>query len=307
MRIRFRLAVCLALTPVAFACDRQSDDLFDYLGQATPGDLPKVFAPDLISKPGRWEGNAVFSSDGEEFYFNVFEGDQKSIYRMRKEGGEWSAPAPFAALGGENNWEPFITADGGAFYFVSSRPPGSPEWNGRIWRSTKIDQEWLPPVLVDLGYDTDTGYWFPNIARNGDMYFGGTFPEAGNKGKGDGYVFDTASQSVKNIAPINTEYEEWDPLIAPDDSFIMWASDRPGGYGGTDLYISFRQRSGGEATGDQWGDAINMGPLINTPDFEVAPRLSPDGQYLFFDRPIDGTQDIYWVSMKQILALNTAP
>ena len=307
MRFRFRLAVYLALTPVAIACEPHSSAQFDYLGQPIPGNTPVAFAPDLISKPGRWEGNAVFSTDGEEFYFNVFEGDKKSIYQMRKEGGAWSEPAPFAALGDENNWEPFITADGRAFYFVSSRPPGSPEWNGRIWRTTKIDQQWLTPVLVDLGYDTDTGYWFPNIAGNGDLYFGGAFPEAGNQGKGDGYVFDAASQTVKNIKPINTEHEEWDPLIAPDGSFIMWASDRPGGFGNTDLYISFRKTSDDASPEFQWGDAINMGPLINTPDYEVAPRLSPDGRFLFFDRPINGVQDIYWVSMEGVLALNPAP
>ena len=271
----------------------------NYFNQIPPNNAPKVFAPNLISLPDRWEGNAHFSADGKEFYFNVFKDSTKSIYRSRLIGGEWETPSPFEAIGQANNWEPFITLDGKEFYFVSSRPPGTPEWNGRIWKSERLaNQGWSKPELVNLGYETENGYWFPNTSLKGNLYFGGNFPEAGHKGKGDLYYWDKKNQKVHNLTSLNTDSEEWDPFISPDESLVLWASDKEGGYGGTDLYVSFWS-----AAERNWGEAINLGDKINTESYEVAPRISPDGKYLFFDRPIKGTQDIYWVSMDVVYSL----
>ena len=298
--VRAFVSICLGgvIATALGACAPAPDQPSQYLSQPLPGNDPLVFAPDFISKPDRWEGNAVFSPDGRAFYFNVFEGPKKSIYHSHWTNGEWSTPMPLAAIGDANNWEPFLTPDGQVLYFVSSRPPGSEEWNGRIWRSEWIGENWSAPELVDLAHETDGGYWFPNRSEAGNLYFGGNFPDVGNAGKGDGYVHLAGTNETVNIAAINTPYEEWDPYTDPNETFILWASDRPGGYGGTDLYISFK------AEDRSWGPAVNLGPKINTEHYEVAARLSPDGEILFFDRPIDGTQDIYWVSMDEVLALN---
>ena len=66
----------------------------------------------------------------------------------------------------------------------------------------------------------------------------------------------------------------------------FFSSNRPNGYGSVDLYISFKDEN------DNWANAKNMGELINTKDIEFAPRLSPDGNYLFFNRGAS----IFWVS-----------
>ena len=279
-------------------CQTISQSALDYFGMTPPGGDPEIFAPGVISLPGRWEGNAVLAPDGNAFYFNVFEDGRKSIYYAKRNNGQWNTPEPLSILGEENNWEPFVTPDGKTLYFVSSRPPGSEEWNGRIWRSDMKGGQWTAPGLVAFGHDTDGGYWFPNEQKSGNFYFGGNFTDVGNLGKGDGYMYSAATKETVNITAINTEHEEWDPYTDPDENYILWASDRPGGFGGTDLYISFKTQSG------DWGEAINLGPKINTADYEVAARLSPDGRYMFFDRPKAGTQDIYWVSMDEILALN---
>lgn len=86
------------------------------------------------------------------------------------------------------------------------------------------------------------------------------------------------------------------PYITPDESYLIWDSERSEGYGSTDLYISFRQED------DSWGPAINMGEDINSPFEDGGGRLSPDGKYFFFDRiNLDElVADIYWVDAEII-------
>ena len=69
---------------------------------------------------------------------------------------------------------------------------------------------------------------------------------------------------------------EGNPFVASDERFLLFKSARPGGYGATDLYVSFKQKD------DSWGEPINLGPEINSPENELEPRLSTDWKYLFF-------------------------
>ena len=276
------------------ACTTSNQNNFNYFDLQPPGAIPEVFAKDFISKENRWEGNFNYSPDGKEIYFNVYIDTIKYIYWSQHVDGQWNEPAPLEAIGNYNNWEPFITRDGMELYFVSSRPPGSPEWDGRLWKSNREGDNWSKPEIVDLSnYHPKFGLWYPNQANKNELYFGAIIEQLDNKNKGQGemYYFDKTNQTVHHLGNLNSPKEDWDPYIAPDGSYILWASDRDGGYGGTDLYVSFRT-----SEDEAWGNPINLGDAINTPDYEVAPRLSLDGKYLFFDRPIKGTQDIYWVS-----------
>ena len=291
----------LAITIVLSACQPLTHPQVNYFNQQLPSKSPEVFAPGLISLENRWEGNASFSANGKAFYFNVFTDSmrEKAIYWSEYQAGQWSQARKFEETGEYDSWEPFISQDGNEFLFVSTRPPGEPEWNGRIWKLQRdANQEWTELQMVDLGYHTKNGYWFPNYSHKNNqmLYFGGNIEGLASQGKGDLYVFDQLNDTVINLANLNSEEEDWDPFIAPDESFILWASARKGGYGGTDLYVSFK-------TGLGWGDPINLGPEINSEEFEVAPRISHDAKILFFDRPIGGTQDIYWVSSSVITAL----
>ncbi|MFC6978023.1 hypothetical protein [Microbulbifer taiwanensis] len=90
------------------------------------------------------------------------------------------------------------------------------------------------------------------------------------------------------------------PFIAPDESYLIWDSKRDGGYGGSDLYISFRQEDG------SWGPAINMGEKINSDKWDAYASVTPDGKYILFNRGIDDDNDnvdIYWVDAQVIEAL----
>jgi outer membrane protein OmpA-like peptidoglycan-associated protein/tetratricopeptide (TPR) repeat protein len=64
------------------------------------------------------------------------------------------------------------------------------------------------------------------------------------------------------------------PAIHPSGDMVIFASDRPGGFGGTDLYLVTREDG-------KWGKPVNMGPDINTPSDELFPSLNKQG-YLYF-------------------------
>ena len=91
-------------------------------------------------------------------------------------------------------------------------------------------------------------------------------------------------------ANINTEFWESSPSLSPDNRVLFFSSNRPGGYGGKDLYVSYRNPNG------SWGPARNMGPEINTKGDELAPFIHPDNQTLYFTSdglPGYGGSDIY--------------
>lgn len=89
------------------------------------------------------------------------------------------------------------------------------------------------------------------------------------------------------------------PTFFNQDKSLVFSSDRPGGYGGMDLYISHWN----EALG-KWGEPINMGPLVNTEGDEIYPRIIDDGLYFSSNGQVGfGGYDIYRVSFGHNLVL----
>ena len=77
------------------------------------------------------------------------------------------------------------------------------------------------------------------------------------------------------VAALNSPASDFGPVVSPDGKTLYLYSDRPGGYGGFDLYSSQRTASG-------WSTPQNLGPTLNTPAQEYDPAISPDGKRLFF-------------------------
>ena len=99
------------------------------------------------------------------------------------------------------------------------------------------------------------------------------------------------SAPVNLGAPINTSATEQKGALSKDGLTLYFGSDRPGGLGSLDLYVSHR------ATLDSpWDEPINLGPAINSSGFDNGPSLSNDGHILFFSSNRPGGQgqfDIY--------------
>jgi|WetSurSiteA1Bulk_404760.scaffolds.fasta_scaffold00570_12 outer membrane protein OmpA-like peptidoglycan-associated protein len=76
--------------------------------------------------------------------------------------------------------------------------------------------------------------------------------------------------------PVNTAYRETQPSITPDGNTLYFSSDRPGGQGLHDIWVSYRDDEG------NWSPAENLGKEVNTPGIEMSPFIHPDNQSLYF-------------------------
>ncbi len=95
--------------------------------------------------------------------------------------------------------------------------------------------------------------------------------------------------NVRNLTALNTEHWESQPSLSSDGKTLYFVSDRDGGSGGQDIYVSTR-------IGDNWTTPQNLGPIINTPGNEASPFIAADGKTLYFSsngRPGLGGYDIY--------------
>ena len=251
-----------------------------YLGQTPPGMTPEVFAPGIISL-GFHENGIVFSSDGNELFYSTSDSKYafKTFIYLKKEDNGWSTPemAPFS--GNYYDHSAFFSPDGKKMYFSSTRPVSSSldkKEDLDVWFVEREGDSWGEPVHLEGPLNTDRSEQITSIAANGTIYLRTNY-EDGKWGiyisRLENGIYTAAEKLGKTI---NAGYNEGNPFVSPDERFMLFKSGRPGGYGNTDLYVSFRQRN------RSWGEPINLGPKINSPEHELEPRLSPDGKYLFF-------------------------
>jgi len=114
----------------------------------------------------------------------------------------------------------------------------------------------------------------------------------------DGPKFGPWSAPINLGPPVSTlltgsppQGADLNPFISRDGLSLYFASDRPGGFGGFDIWVSQRP-----SVNDSWGEPQNLGPNVNTASVENSPALSPDGRRLYFqsDRPGGfGDLDLY--------------
>jgi Tol biopolymer transport system component len=259
-----------------------------YFGQPCPGTEAVPFSYAGIELGGLKPRNPVFSKDGTTVFFTA--GEPSQIYWSRRTGGSWSAAerAPFADAG--SNWEPFLTPDGTSVLFVSTRAPGA-ENRGRPFRAhRRADGSWSAAEPAFL-LDDPAGIWFPNAPGDGRLYFSGELQ--GQLGKSDLYSVDAARPGVPErlAEPLSSVSIEWDPYVSPDGKLLVFVSDRPGGHGRTDIWVSARAAEGG------WGAPVNAGPAINSAANDVAATFSPDGRHIFFVRE---PGNLFWISAEAL-------
>jgi hypothetical protein len=189
----------------------------------------------------------------------------------------------------KSNFNPVISADEKSFAYMVSL-----KFYDAIMFSRMINGKWTVPVNISPDLQSDGDLYISCLSSDGKMLF---------LSKDDNYnsdlyysTFDGTkwSKAVKLNNNINTKYWESHAFISEDGEYLIFASDRPGGFGGLDLYIS-KQENG------DWGPAVNIGLQINTPFNEDRPFLINNARTLFFssqDHNNIGGYDIFKSEMQ---------
>lgn len=243
---------------------------------------PTIFAPGVISS-GDFDSHPAFTPDGKTLYFlrssptfNFW-----TIVVSHFENNHWTTPEVLPISGQYRDADPFITRDGKRFYFISDRPKDAADTSTDrsldIWFMEKSGNGWGAPQNLGAPVNSAGNEWYPTLAQDGTIYFGSDRP--GGKGRTDIYrsrLVDGKYTEPENLGDaVNTQFEEFEPYISPDQKYLIFMTQRPDGHGGSDLYISY-QRDG------SWTRAVNLGDKINSSGSEYSPLVSPDGKYFFW-------------------------
>jgi len=302
MMNRYVLWVTLSLlscsTPHPSA-DRSLQLSGDYVGQEPPASTAQLFAPGFVSTE-YGELNAVFTRDGREFYFTRRGIPQTppAIMVARRGTSYWMPPEVVDFDGRYSAIDLFITADGQRMVFCSNRPrqqDGDVRGDHDFWLSRRESDGWSAPELFAPAALSDFEDYYPIITRSGNLYF-----NSQREGPGTNNIFRSSfeggeyGKAVKLPEPVNSEYREFDAYVSPGEDVIIFSSERPGGFGGADVYVSYLEGDG------HWSSPRNLGEEVNSPAWEYGSMPSPDGRYLFFTSGRDGDENIYWISMETV-------
>ncbi len=264
---------------------------FNYLGQPDPGSTPALFAPGLVSTEGQTEFGSVFSKDGNVFYYAAEPNGKAEIRSIRFKNNTWGKPEVVLIHEQYSYNDPFLSPDEKRLYFISNRALDGKgdKKDYDIWYIEEKGNRWSEPINAGNKINSFKNEYYISFTKTGTMYFSSnrnTLEDTNNYNvyssqnrKGE---FQTA---VKLSNAINSDFYEADVFVAPDESYLIFSAEKPGGYGGGDLYISFRNANG------TWTDAKNIGNKINTERSEYCPFVTADGKYFFYTKE----NDIYWV------------
>ncbi|MGA1977832.1 MAG: tetratricopeptide repeat protein [Bacteroidales bacterium] len=145
-----------------------------------------------------------------------------------------------------------------------------------LYSTKNPDGTWSEPVNMNEIFQVDKDLYPTSISSDGKTLY--LYSSADY----DGIIYSSTFKDgkwgplVKLNNNINTKYWESHATISHDNKKLYFTSNRKGTYGGLDIYVSQR-----DSTGD-WGPAVNLGPVINTPYNEETPFLSKDDKTLFF-------------------------
>jgi hypothetical protein len=170
------------------------------------------------------------------------------------------------------------------------------EYYEDIMVSVRIGDHWLDPQPISNAINTVGHDATIALSNDGQKLF---IFKSSTKDGGDIYMStlngEEWSTPIRLGSNINTKYWEGSCSLSSDGQILYFASDRPGGFGGRDIYMSRMQPDG------SWGPAENLGPTINTPYNDDSPVIHPDGINLFFSSEGHnsiGGYDLFYATLK---------
>ena len=175
-----------------------------------------------------------------------------------------------------------VSFDGLEMYFDSNQPSGYGGWD--IWVTSRPtpDGDWGAPVNLGPTVNTGQDEACASLSADGlELYFHST--RSGGYGIDDIWVTRRITKNdpwdqPTNLGPIvNSSAVDRCPGISSDGLELYFISERPGGQGHLDIWVTRRA-----TRDDPWGEPMNLGPTVNSSVYEFSLFLSSDGLILFF-------------------------
>lgn len=281
------LLICLCVSCLINAQDTKSQ----YFNQQPAGNKWSTFAPGTISLPDRTEFGSVYSKNGKEFYY-ALEIDGKAELLFRKfENNKWTEPIQLLVHKEYSYNDPFLTPDEKRLYFISDRSMSGegPKKDFDIWYIERNGAQWSKPVNAGPRINSTKNEYYMSFTKTGAIYFSSNINGAEGSEDYDIYTCRYTNgefQTAERLGPaVNTTGYEADVYVNPDETYLIYCSNRPGTFGRGDLFISYKNSNG------SWTQSKNMGAEVNEERTEYCPFVTPDGKYLLFT----AKGDIRWI------------
>lgn len=278
---------------------------------------PSLFIPGDVASSAPNNLDAAFTPDGNTVYFvQAYKDKSPSIMFSKKDGNTWAAPqvAPFS-VEGTMDIEPAFDPHGKYIIFASSRPTTKdggkidgyyngkhfPGMGGNLWKVALTKKGWGEPEVLPVTINADSSVFSPAVTGDGSLYF----MRADNGGIFHIYRSQIHNGKYETPVPANftvKDFGDFDPAVAPDESFIIFSSPRAPAPKTTDLFICFRGAAG------EWGQPIDLQTVLSDKVFGVEARLSPDCKTLYYTNSLNaegvkvqGASFIWQVDISELL------
>jgi hypothetical protein len=251
------------------------------------------------------------SYDGLEIYIQSFRSGGYGgidLWRLTRDSvnEDWG---PLENLGPTVNssrldaWSAF-SPDGLTLYFVSNRPGGHGRNDIYMTKRVTRNDPWGEPINLGQLINSSERETSPYITADGlELYFDSDRP--GGYGSWDMWVarrdtIDDDWGEPENLGPtVNSASSEGNQCISADGLVLCFGSNRPGGYGGNDMWMARRA-----SVSSPWEPPVNLGPKVNSPANEGFPQISPDGSTLYFTTNSNGIWDNWQAPIEPVVDLN---
>ncbi len=236
--------------------------------------------PEPINSPGAWDAAASISPNGQELFFTSDRAGW-GTYLSNRTSSTQEFGTPTMLFPELNHGS--ISSDGLSFFANADRHGGYGGTDLFMVDRPSVDESW--GIYQNLGNTVNSSTFerYPVISADGrELYF--TRTSGYDLFDADIWVARRQDEfadfdSVLKLPPNINEGSASAASLSPDGLHLFFSSDRNGGYGAIDIWMSTRAD-----VNSPWRDPVNLGPKINSVDNEWHPWMSLDGGAMYFSR-----------------------
>lgn len=221
--------------------------------------IPAQHTCEEIPWDSMYDASPVFSTDGMSAVFMRGRALERRLYGSRRVTGGWTTPSLLPFSGSWMDIEPAMSPDGSYLVFASNRPVDvgtnpldanyggqhRPGRGGNLWRVSRTTRGWGTPERMPDEINAGTAVYAPSVASDGSVYFMRAEPDTGEFRL---YRSLNVNGIFQNAAPLpfsNGVTADFDPSISPDQSTLVFTSDRPSPMGNPGrMFVAYQASTG---------------------------------------------------------------